>query len=401
MRFWRRVIALVSLVGWSLRGLGRIFLYMLQNPSDARWAIRAARSVERNLTLPANLEWVGPCLMRPSTRDEEASAPSQNAPSRAPVVLYFTGTGETPEALAASFQRLRRGVPALANATEYVVMAPNNKGAYYGSNQFASRMWEAVAPLAAHYPGPFVLVGFSRGALVALEIATRIAEEHAKVASVLALSPPLLVPKQLPLPVVTVARFEQVVEGLQAATRELPSWIANHTERVVRSSFILLTAMVLKNLGVLAREELLLAVQAVNGRGAFESSLQASREFRLLLEAKSRDADLFTEGLARSIAQSRRLFAALLWGSDDTWVETKACVARATYLLRKEPDARSRFLLDTAQGQGHALFRASGADQEPSLRCLARVADEANQRAAFEEQRSAQTDIMIRASENP
>lgn len=120
--------------------------------------------------------------------------------------------------------------------------------------------------------------------------------------------------------------------------------------------------------------------------------------FRLLLEAKSREADLFTESLARSIAKSRRLFACLLWGSADSWVDSKACSARAEHLLRQHPDASSRLLIHTTLDQGHALFRAEGADRDPSLRCLARVADEAIQRATFEEQRSAVPDIMIRAS---
>lgn len=410
MSLWRRSIALAALVYWSLRATWRIIVFMLQAPRDALWALQAARaaearesareqSMDRARPHQPRLELVGPSLLRlkaHASQGIEASegareASVEAAQRRSPVMLYFTGTGETPEAVLLGFQHLRQRVPALADATEYVVAQPVNKGAYYNGNQFAARMWDVVSPLVTHYPGPFVLVGFSRGALVALEVATRIAEEHAKVATALALSPPVLVPERLPLPVTTVARFEIFLEGIREATQELPSWIGRQAERHLWFGQVLLTAMVLKNLGVLGREELEFAVNDMRERGAFESGLSAAREFRLLQEAQPRESDLFTEGLTRTFAESRRLYAELVWGSADTWVAAAACRARMEALFVRYPAARVHMKVREIEGQGHALFRATGADGEPTLRCLSRVADAAVQRAAALEHDARQT----------
>jgi pimeloyl-ACP methyl ester carboxylesterase len=334
--------------------------------------------------------------LRLRTRAPEQRSDAQD--SRAPVVIYFTGTGETPEAMLTAFQPLREQITALSHATEYVVEPPSNQGAYYGPHQFASRIWEGVSPLASHYAGPFILVGISRGALVALDVGARIVEEHAKVAGVLALSPPLMVPPKLPLPVLTLARFVEVVAGLQRQIATGPSWLAGLVEPVVRRAQIFLTAMVLKDLGVLAERELMLAVKAIEEYGALETGLRASREFRLLRETKAREMDLLTEGFVKTVTQTPGLFASLLWGSLDFWVHSAACAERMTALLERYPQARGRLHMARAEGQGHALFRAQGASQEPTLSCLRTVVDEALRRAAQSE-RSAQERASFEAEQ--
>ncbi|MFT3924632.1 MAG: alpha/beta hydrolase [Myxococcales bacterium] len=398
MSFWRSLRALLAFWFWSLRGGLRTVIFMLRLPGDAAWALKSAQAVNRRgIQHESRLELVGPSLYRLKEADRRTANADRSSVheqddgrTRPPIVIYFTGTGETPEAVLLGFQRMRREIPALAEATEYVVAPPNNKGAYYSGDQFGARMWEVVEPLVKHYPGPFVFVGFSRGAVVSLDVATRVAEEHAKVAGALALSPPLLVPERLPLPVRTIAGFEVVVEGLREAGAELPRWLAEHVELSVYQSQLLLTGMVLKNLGVVAPEELDMAVSDMRSRGTFDSALAASREFRLLTEARPREGELFTEQLARSFAESRSLYAELLWGSADDWVDGKLCEARMQQLLPQYPQARERFRMTIIPAQGHALFRASGADPQPTLQAFRRVAEQVTKLAAERESEARQ-----------
>jgi|GEM_PF-5549186 len=400
MSFWRRALALMALLVWSLRGMGRTLLFMLQRPRDARWAIATTAGIDPEAPPTSTLEQVGPSLYRLASA---RPAPERDAHPRPPVVLYFTGTGETPEAVLSGFQRLRVQVPALAEAREYVIAPPTNKGAYYGANQFSARMWEVVEPLVKHDPGPFVLVGFSRGALVALDLTTRIVEEHAKVACALALSAPIVIPLELPAPVTAVAGFEPVLEGIRAACEGLPPHVVRHAERRVWACQLLLTAMILKDLGVESAEELRFAVNDMHTRGTFESSLSAAREFRLLLEAQPREGDLFSEGLVRVFAEARASYAELLWGSTDDWVQAGACRARMAELLAQYPKAAERVRIEEIPNQGHALFRASAASPEPVLRALQRVSDEAVRRAAEREsaaRRQADQSAIQRPSAN-
>ena len=375
----RPTAALLGLFWWKLRGLLQIAWFVMQHPRDALWSLRACKDAAGRALPEPTLERIKPQLLRPRTRSETTELASDNG---APVVIYFTGTGETPEAMLGSFQPLRAAIPALENATEYALEAPSSKGAYYGPNQFASRMWDVIAPLVSHYAGPFILIGISRGALVALDVAARIAEEQAKVASVLALSPPIVVPRSLPLPVRTVAGMEDIVAGLQDCVETGPPWLNGVVEPVVRRFQIFLTAMVLKNLGVLAERELMFAVRDIHERGAIESGLRAAREFRLLRETKHREMELLTEGFAKSVAQSPRLFASLVWGTDDTWVDVPLCSERARELRVRYPETRDRLLITEVPGQGHPLFRVNNADVEPTLRCLRQVVHEAQKQAA-------------------
>lgn len=377
---WHRSLALVALAVWSMRALWCVLALLVRAPRDALWAIKATRCVDRTSPYTPQLELVGPALLRltdaakPDRRLGSAPSAGQARPrDGSPVILYFTGTGETPEAALRGLRRLSERIPALSNATECVVAQPTNRGAYYNASQFAARIWDVVVPLVTRYQGPFILIGFSRGALVALDVATRIAEEHSKVAAALALSPPLLVPRRLPVPVTVLARFEAILEGVRNAAQALPAWMARKVEQHVWSGQVFLTAMVLKDLGMLGREELEFAVNDMRERGCFESGLCAAREFRLLVEAQPRESHIFMERLARSFAENPGLHAELVWGSEDTWVETLACRARMDTLFARYPAARAHMGVREIAGQGHSLFRAMGADVEPTLQSLARV----------------------------
>jgi type VI secretion system protein ImpF len=78
-------------------------------------------------------------------------------------------------------------------------------------------LWQRVEPIVTHYPGPFVLVGVSRGGLVSLDHGARIAEEHGKVASVLALSAPVAAPVHIPRVIAGISGFVESLEGLAQA----------------------------------------------------------------------------------------------------------------------------------------------------------------------------------------
>jgi pimeloyl-ACP methyl ester carboxylesterase len=263
--------------------------------------------------------------------------------------------------------------PVLSDAIHYVLEAPANRGAYYGARQFASHMWQAVASLAAHYPGPFVLVGFSRGGLVALEVALRICQEQAKAACALALSPPLDVPDRLPVHVRAMGGFASVIEGIERAAAASPTWAAWLAAQSVELTQRILTAMVLKNLGVTATHELDVAIADMRLRGALAAAGRATREFRMLQEVRPRESTLFLEDLTRTAAESPHFHAEILWGAEDGWVDAErstACLERA---LAARPAARARIRHDIVPRQGHAQFRATGADMEHAAESLARV----------------------------
>lgn len=255
--------------------------YAAHHPRDAAWAFRTALVAAARPLPEPTLVRVAPQLLRPKVRPHPLDASDATV---TPIVLYLTGTGETPEALVESLSPLRSAIPALAGAQEYVFDAPFCKDAYDGPTQFAESAWTVIEPLTAGSPGPFILIGMSRGAVLALDLAGRIASSQGKVATVLALSPPMAVPSTLPRLVLTIARMEALLEGVHACVATEPEWLRNVAEAGVRQSQIFLTAMVLKSLGILDERELAFVIRSINEHGALQSSLRSSREFRLLRE---------------------------------------------------------------------------------------------------------------------
>src|SRR5690349_157392 len=186
--------------------------------------------------------------LRPAVRDLRALSPGVwRAPlhgeppeEREPlVVLQFTGTGESVHAAYENTRALLANVPALAGATHYVFEAPLDMGAYYGPEAFGASIWQRVEPIVQHYPGPFVLLGVSRGGLVALDHGVRIAEEHNKVASVLALSAPITRPTRIPIVIAGISGFVESLEGLAQGLPRVTRRVRGTIEALV--SFFYLT----------------------------------------------------------------------------------------------------------------------------------------------------------------
>jgi pimeloyl-ACP methyl ester carboxylesterase len=368
--------------------------FVLRSPRDSLRAWRAARrafaSYQGEIRRP--LTRLGEGLYRLDAQDPE--------PSRArdvePTVIYFTGSGETPHAPTTAYRRLLGSTQA-CSAAHFVVEAPSGRGAYYGSGAFSARIWERVRPLVEAREGPFVLVGFSRGALAALDVATRLSDEHGKVVSVLAFSPPLETKQVLPASIVGIARLEPVIERIEAALLPLPSWAQRLAEHVVERVHLVFSGLVHIELGMLDPYDLTLTLHDMRLGGALATSLRVVREFRLLVEANSRELELFARQVAGSAARSARLFAALVWGENDPWAPAAASMARMQAALTRESSPPDRVRLHMLQGRGHALFRESELSIEPLTSLLESTFSEALARVKVERARRDKAEAFERA----
>ncbi len=304
------------------------------------------------------------------------------------IVIYFTGTGETPRAPLPAYRRLIEACGGLCGLRHFVVEAPWSRGAYYGSSAFSSRIWEQVLPLVTRERGPFILIGLSRGAVAALDTGARIAEEHGKVAAVLAISPPLKVPARLPASIVEVAKLEPVVERLGRWLPVAPRLVQRTVETLVRRVHLLLTAVIHAELGMLADEDFGYAVRDVELRGATESSARAVREFRMLVEAKERELELLVSRVAATAARTPRFFASLVWGEKDTWAPAAACRERLALALLRENTPTDSVMLTMLPARGHGLFREHAEDITPLSTLLRATQQQAQARARAQQART-------------
>jgi hypothetical protein len=380
-------LALVQLWFALLLGGVRALRFLLKTPADR---VRAGRRMLREYKEQAATD--GDCLV-PASEGLHQMAPvflshAEGLAQRPGIVIYFTGTGETPHAPLPAYRRLIAAATGLSGLRHYVVEAPWSRGAYYGSSAFSSRIWEQLLPLITREPGPFVFVGLSRGAVAALDTGARVAEEHGKVAAVLAMSPPFKLPQRLPASIVEVAKLEPVVERLGIWLPLSPSWAQQLVTRVVRRVHLLLTAIVHAELGMLAEEDFCYAVRDIELRGAVESSARAVREFRLLVEAPDRELDHFTSRVAAAAARTPRFFASLVWGEEDAWAPAAACHARLSRALVREKTPSDRVALAMLPGRGHGLFREHAHSVEPLAALLVRAQHEADARSRAQEART-------------
>lgn len=255
-------------------------------------------------------------------------------------VLHFTGSGESVHAAYENTRALFEAEPLCAGAVHYLFDAPIEKGAYYGPEPFAAALWQRVAPIVRHYEGPFLLVGISRGALVALEHGLRVVEEQGKVGSVLSLSAPLRAPRRIPLAISTIAGFVPVLEVLEQSLAGHLRHMRRLVEPWVRYCYTLLTAMVLRYHRVYRIVGLERNTLDVQDLGALTASLRASREFRLLVRAGERKLQLFGQLVLAALARHpERFSAAFVWGAEDRWIDTGACQTWFAELAQKQqPD---------------------------------------------------------------
>lgn len=402
--------AVASLIPWLLRLFAALIAgglqslrFALQSPADRlRSAGRILADAKKGAKLAVSpLRFVSEGLYRiePAFLGRgEAGEAAQ------PVVIYFTGTGETVHAPLPAYRALVQAAQGLAELAHFVVEAPLARGAYYGSSAFSSRMWERVQPIVQQHAGPFVLVGLSRGAIAALDMGARLAEEHGKVAAVLAMSPPLKLPSQLPNSIVEVAAFEPIVERISAALPHVPQIFARLAESIVRHVHVYLTAVLQAELGMLGDEDFKYAQYDIDLRGPIESSARAVREFRLLVEAPDGELLHFANRVACVAARTPRFFAALVWGERDGWVRAASCEERMVAALARENTPQDRVITSIQDGGGHGLFREHARSLEPVAALFERVKHEAQARhqvQCTEAEKARHFERKLRASEHP
>jgi hypothetical protein len=397
----RGAAAVVRLFVWLLVGAAKTLAFVLKSPADSLRAFRAARRALAGYEGRASpaLTQLAAGLFRLS----EPALPRADDKDVAPTVIYFTGTGETPHAPLSAYLRLL-GTSRARQVAHFVVEAPSGRGAYYGSGAFSARIWERVRELVEANQGPFVLVGFSRGALAALDVGTRIAEEQGKVASVLALSPPLETPAPLPPSIVAIASFEQVLERMELALLDAPRWARTLAEGLVERMHLVFSGLVQIELRMLDLDDLLLTLHDMRQGGALPTSARAVREFRLLVEARSRELELFARSVAATAARTSRFFAALVWGEHDPWAPAHAAKARMEAAMAREGSPKDRVVLHMLNERGHALFREAHLPIEPLSALLESTYDEALARHEMERARRDRAEAFertLRESKRP
>ncbi|HEX6242576.1 MAG TPA: hypothetical protein VFZ61_16800, partial [Polyangiales bacterium] len=281
------------------------------------WRYRRRQAATRSLSALSPGVWRAPLLAEPPDEQEPL------------VVLQFTGTGESVHAAYANTRGLFARVPALLGATHYVFEAPLDVGAYYGPEAFGASLWQRVEPIVQHYPGPFVLLGVSRGGLVALDHGARIAEEHGKVASVLALSAPTTRPTHIPKIIAGISGFVESLEGLAQALPDVARRVRRDIEALVSFFYLTLIALILRFHRVFDLPSLDRHALDVSDHGVVPATVRCAREFRLLVRASERKLQLHTQLVQQALDRHRRrFFACLVWGAEDGWIDAQTCLVR-------------------------------------------------------------------------
>jgi hypothetical protein len=304
------------------------------------------------------------------------------------VVLHYTGTGESVHAAYENTQHLLAAEPRLAHATHFVFEAPLHKGAYYGPDAFSASVWQRVQPIVSHYEGPFILIGISRGALVALDHGMRAVEECGKVAAVLALSAPLDMPKRIPVSIRTIADFVDVLTRFTDVWSELFRPVQRTLNWIIANIYVMLTALILRHHSVYDVAALTRNARDLTDHGVLAGSLRACREFRLLLRASERELSLFRHLVARAaLRHGERFFVTLVWGKNDVWIDAERCRARmleaAESCSRTEPRAATEpaatlpLATQVVAGQGHLLWARDQRAHALHQACLTELVDQA------------------------
>jgi hypothetical protein len=211
-------------------------------------------------------------------------------------------------------------------------------------------------------------------------VAARITEEQGKVAAVLAMSPPLETPRDLARSIVAVSKFETIVEHIAPALEALPHVLRRNTLKLVEYFYLLFTALLQNELSILSEADLALTLHDVRTRDPLSLSVRSAREFRFLVEAHSRELELFTHGIAATAFRTGRFFAALIWGEDDTWVPARASEERMRASLKRENTPEDRVLLTMLPARGHGLYREVNQPLAPLTALLERACTEAETR---------------------
>lgn len=386
------------LIGWCLIGVLRVALFLLRSPRDSARAIAAARRALKSYRSepPTGMTRLSEGLFSLAT-DSNPPDPDQ------PTVIYFTGTGETPHAPVLALRRLLAASEA-QSARVFVVEAPSGSGAYYGSSAFSARIWQRLTQLLQREPGPFVLIGFSRGALAALDMGARIAEEQAKVASVLAFSPPLETPVTWPPTIVGISRFEELLERIERARPHVPKVLARFLGWVIERVHLVFTALVHFELDMHEDPGLTLALYDLRQSDSLTCAMRSAREFRLLLEAHTRELELFARNIAGVARRSQRFAASIVWGEADIWAPAVASKARMEGALAREQTPPERISLTMLKGRGHGLFREIHAPLTPLVSELVSVWHKARQMSSAEHERRHRQRTLertLRESERP
>lgn len=363
---WRQVVCSGN------AALARAVWLLLRQPAQLWFAVSTPFQLARYRRTQAASS--GLCALSPGVWRVPAADATRDADAGDPlIVLQFTGTGESVHAAYENTRRLFQREPALAQATHYVFEAPLDKGAYYGPEAFGASLWQRVEPIVAHYPGPFVLVGVSRGGLVALDHGARIAEEHGKVASVLALSAPVAAPGQIPTVIAGISGFVESLEGLAQALPALVKGLRRQVEALVSFFYLALIALILRFHRVFSLASLDRHALDVRDHGVIQATLRCAREFRLLVRASDRKLQLHSQLIQQALAQHRRrFFAQLVWGSEDGWIDAQICSRRFA-----EASVESAAHGAVVQGQGHLLSAEDPALEEALGPYFARAASEA------------------------
>lgn len=350
-----------ALVAYAI-GTYRVIAMFVLNPGLLPLALAAPLAFKRNRGRPTSklppLTLVSPGIWRvPEGSASEPAAGEDDGPQC--VVLHYTGTGESVHAAYENTQHLFAHDARLSRATHYIFEAPLAKGAYYGPDPFSAAVWQRVEPIVSHYDGPFVLVGTSRGGMVALDHGLRVVEECGKVAAVLSLSAPLDMPRRVPVSIRTIADFTDVLTRLGEVWSELLVPVRKALTWIIADIYVMLTALVLRHHGVYDVDALTRNARDLTDHGVLDGSLRATREFRLLLRVSERELSHFRQLIARALLRHQdRFLVALLWGKNDVWIDADQCCARMLEVVNGEMRSAQRALdwcCEVHAGHGHLL----------------------------------------------
>jgi len=288
---------------------------------------------------------------------------SSDAAERGPTVLHLLGTAEMIYSPLIGLRALCRAEPRLARCRHVIADTPYEAAAFLGADEFSARLRRVVEPEVLRNPHGLVLLGLSRGGLVALDLGSELSQrfEDARF-GVLSLAPPLCEQHPPPPTVALIGALETITEilvqeqNLWPLLRPLYRWI-------LYRGYVRNCALVLSELEMDDVESIALFGRYLREVEPRAASLRGTREFGLLRRVSDAELRHAISGATRRASHAAdKLRATVVWGLRDAWVDVPPSLERARQAAQKSGVAVAELRLHTLPDWNHGLTRSLDRD---------------------------------------
>lgn len=296
----------------------------------------------------------------------QTSTPGGHADdAEAPItIVHLLGSGEIAYSPLPGLRAMCALDPEIARHRHVILDTPHAPGAFFGPLEFASRAFHGLRPLLQDpTTGPLLLLGLSRGAIAAIELAFRAVDRTGKPTAAVALSPPTRGDIPWPASVRDVGLLEPGADATIRLPLPKPLRIFRHAGFL--RAYVRVTGAMYHELNIDDDGTLDLLARYLRQSRPTETCLRALREYALLARVSDAELRQAYAGFAERAAGDGRVHLSLCWGEGDVWMPHAACRQRIQDLIDRHRVPPERLQLHTLPGWNHCVGRQLDQDFQP------------------------------------